>query len=78
MSLASKVTLASATVFALGTIGYVHYKQHSDREELHQGVLNDIERRQMRKTENLYILQKQSDLAKELRKAEDTSSREAT
>ncbi|XP_066150896.1 protein PET117 homolog, mitochondrial [Euwallacea fornicatus] len=70
MSLASKITLASATAFALGIISYVHYKQVSDREKLHQGVLNDIERRQRRKAENIYVLQKQKDLEKEFRKAE--------
>ncbi|CAG9767578.1 unnamed protein product [Ceutorhynchus assimilis] len=71
MSLASKITLGSAVVFALGIIGHVHYKQYSDREQLHQGVLNDIERRQRRKTENVLNLQKQLELAKELQIAED-------
>lgn len=44
------------------------------RDKLHQGVLNDIERRQRRKAENVYNLQKQSDLAKDLRKAESSSN----
>lgn len=44
------------------------------REQLHQGVLNDIERRQRRKAENLYNLQKQIDLTKELKKSQYDSS----
>lgn len=44
------------------------------RDKLHQGVLNDIERRQRRKAENVYNLQKQLDMAKDLRKAESSSN----
>ncbi|ENN75498.1 uncharacterized protein LOC109539573 isoform X3 [Dendroctonus ponderosae] len=73
MSLASKLTLFGASAFALGIIGHVHYKQYLDRDQLHQGVLNDIERRQRRKAENLYNLQKQLDLAKDLRVSESQS-----
>ncbi|CAH1118954.1 unnamed protein product [Phaedon cochleariae] len=68
MSNQAKVVLASACVFSLGIIGYVHYKQHLDRNQLHSGVLKDIERRQRRKAENLFVLQQQIDLAKELKK----------
>ncbi|KAL1498110.1 hypothetical protein ABEB36_008964 [Hypothenemus hampei] len=70
MSLTSKVALGGSIVFACGMIYYVHYKQYSDRQQLHQGVIRDIERRQRRKTENLLNLQKQIDLAKELRMQE--------
>lgn len=35
---------------------------------MHSGVVRDLEARQKRKTENLYILQKQIDLTKELKK----------
>jgi hypothetical protein len=41
------------------------------RQQLHQGVLTDMERRQRRKQENLYVLQQQIDLAKEIRKEEE-------
>ncbi|XP_018568649.1 protein PET117 homolog, mitochondrial [Anoplophora glabripennis] len=68
MSLQSKVVLGAACMFSIGIIGYVHYKQHIDRELLHVGVLKDVERRQRRKAENLYILQKQIDFTKELKK----------
>jgi len=78
MSLVSKVTLVSATAFSVGIISYVHFKQYSDRELLHRGVLDDIERRQRRKTENLYNLQKQIDLTRDLNVAEERSSGEKT
>ncbi|KAJ8918635.1 hypothetical protein NQ315_013141 [Exocentrus adspersus] len=68
MSFLSKVVLATACTFSIGIVGYVHYKQHLDRQLLHVGVLKDIERRQRRKTENLYLLQKQIDFTKELKK----------
>ncbi|XP_030768111.1 uncharacterized protein LOC115891710 [Sitophilus oryzae] len=74
MSLASKITLTGSVAFAVGIVSYVHYKQYSDREQLHQGVLNDIERRQRRKAENLYNLQKQIDLTKQLKKSQYDSS----
>ncbi|KAJ8964570.1 hypothetical protein NQ314_004874 [Rhamnusium bicolor] len=67
MSLQSKVVLIAACSFSLGIIGYVHYKQHLDREQLHAGVLKDIERREIRKVENLFTLQRQIDLSKELK-----------
>ncbi|EFA09804.1 cytochrome c oxidase assembly factor-like [Tribolium castaneum] len=73
MSLQAKLVLGGACVFSLGIIGYVHFKQYLDRQQLHQGVLTDMERRQRRKQENLYVLQKQIDLAKEIRKSENTS-----
>ncbi|KAJ8940671.1 hypothetical protein NQ318_017720 [Aromia moschata] len=68
MSFLSKVVFASACTLSIGIIGYVHYKQYLDREQLHEGVLRDVERRQKRKAENLYSLQQQIDLTKELKK----------
>lgn len=73
MSFASKVVLGSSCVFALGIISYVHFKQILDREQLHQGVLKDVERRQRRKVENLYVLEKQQDLRKQLQKEQDNA-----
>ncbi|XP_059478548.1 protein PET117 homolog, mitochondrial [Neocloeon triangulifer] len=71
MSIAAKATLALSIAISGGIVFYVHYKQNMDRELLHEGVLRDIERQQRRKTENLYVLQKQIDLTKELRKTSD-------
>jgi hypothetical protein len=41
------------------------------RKRLHDGVIRDIQRQQRRKTENLYLLQQQIELTKQLRKSED-------
>ncbi|PSN52360.1 hypothetical protein C0J52_06717 [Blattella germanica] len=70
MSYTSKIVLMSATATSIGIIGYVHYKQQMDREKLHEGVIKDVERQQRRKTENLYFLQQQIDLTKQLKKHE--------
>lgn len=68
MSLTSKAVFSMACATTVGTIFYVHYKQHTDREKLHEGVLKDIERQQMKKQENIYNLQLQNDLTKQLRR----------
>ncbi|KAL6422792.1 protein PET117 homolog, mitochondrial [Cataglyphis hispanica] len=68
MSTASKVTFGLCCTASVGIIGYVHYKQAYDREQLHLGVIRDIERRERRKAENVYVLQQQAELAKELRR----------
>ncbi|KAF2905048.1 hypothetical protein ILUMI_01131 [Ignelater luminosus] len=70
MSLASKVTLTAACATSLSIIGYVHFKQQLDRDKLHEGVIKDVERQQRRKAENLYNLQQQIELTKELKKAQ--------
>ncbi|XP_055858347.1 protein PET117 homolog, mitochondrial [Episyrphus balteatus] len=67
MSTTSKLTLLAACGISTGIIGYVHFKQTSDREKLHEGVLRDVERQQRRKLENTYVLQKQIDLTKQLK-----------
>ncbi|XP_068226236.1 protein PET117 homolog, mitochondrial [Palaemon carinicauda] len=67
MSLASKITFGVSCAISAGIVTYVHVKQNIDRDKLHEGVIRDIERQQRRKTENIYQLQKQSDLTKHLR-----------
>ncbi|KAK7084061.1 hypothetical protein SK128_009225 [Halocaridina rubra] len=66
MSLASKVTLGGACLLTAGVVTYVHRKQNIDKQKLHEGVIKDIERQQRRKTENIYLLQKQADLTRQL------------
>ncbi|XP_063851062.1 uncharacterized protein LOC135094679 isoform X2 [Scylla paramamosain] len=75
MSLASKVTLGAACCVTAAIVGYVHLKQSIDREKLHEGVIRDVERQQRRKAENVYLLQQQSDLTKQLR--QEQQQREA-
>nr|CAH0111878.1 unnamed protein product [Daphnia galeata] len=68
MSLIAKLTLGSSIILSAGIVYYVHYKQNLDRTSLHEGVLRDIERQKRRRAENLYMLQQQIDLSKELKK----------
>ncbi|KAK2588358.1 hypothetical protein KPH14_004373 [Odynerus spinipes] len=69
MSTAAKLTFATCCVVSISIIAYVHYKQHYDREQLHLGVVRDIERQQRRKIENVYNLQQQLELTKQLQKS---------
>ncbi|XP_075153362.1 protein PET117 homolog, mitochondrial [Haematobia irritans] len=77
MSLSSKLTLAASFVVSGAIIGYVHFKQTSDREKLHEGVVRDVERQQRRKMENTYVLQKQIDLTKQLKQLQHSQEGEA-
>ncbi|KAH7937877.1 hypothetical protein HPB49_017156 [Dermacentor silvarum] len=71
MSTMAKVCLAGSVAVSLGIVFYVHYKQEVDRLQLHEGVIKDLERQRMRQIENLTILQKQKDLAKQLSESGD-------
>ncbi|XP_022189396.2 protein PET117 homolog, mitochondrial [Nilaparvata lugens] len=71
MSLASKLTFGLSCLASAGIVGYVHFKQTMDKERLHRGVIRDIETQRKRKIENVYALQKQSDLEKMMRDRED-------
>nr|CAH7758469.1 unnamed protein product [Callosobruchus chinensis] len=73
MSLQAKICLGAACVFSASIIGYVHFRQHRDREAMHEGVIKDILTRQRKKAENLYTLQQQIDLTKQLKKQNDDS-----
>ncbi|XP_076544181.1 cytochrome c oxidase assembly factor-like [Osmia lignaria lignaria] len=71
MSLASKVTFALCCATSIGIAGYVHYKQEYDRKQLHLGVERDIERQERRKVQNLYMLEQQRHLTKQLRQVQE-------
>ena len=45
------------------------------RDRLHDGVIRDVQRQQRRKTENMYLLQQQIDLTRQLKKIEDEQLR---
>ena len=45
------------------------------RDRLHDGVIRDVQRQQRRKTENMYLLQQQIELTKQLKKSEDEQLR---
>ncbi|CAH4017883.1 unnamed protein product [Pieris brassicae] len=66
-STASKLVLGVSCIISTGIVAYVHVKQQIDRERMHDGVIRDTERQQRRKIENLYILEKQKELTKQLK-----------
>uniref|UniRef100_A0A1Q3FGR5 Protein pet117 log mitochondrial n=1 Tax=Culex tarsalis TaxID=7177 RepID=A0A1Q3FGR5_CULTA len=74
MSATSKVVFLGACAVSVGTIGYVHFRQISDRAKLHEGVIRDIQRQQQRKIENIYNLQQQNELTRQLK--QELESRE--
>lgn len=49
MSLASKLTLAGTSLFAVSTILFVHYAQNAEKAAMHQGVIRDLEQQRLRK-----------------------------
>lgn len=71
MSLASKATFAASLTVSVGIIVYIHYKQHSDREQLRGGVLRDLELQQMKKTQNIYMLEQQKHLTSQYETQDD-------
>jgi len=63
-SLGSKLFLAASIAITGGIVYMVHKSQVDDRAKLHQGIVKDLERQQMKKIENLKRLQDQQDLEK--------------
>ncbi|KAI1006782.1 hypothetical protein K3495_g1434 [Podosphaera aphanis] len=49
MSLASKLTLAGTSLFAISTIIFVHYAQSAEKSAMHQGVIRDLEQQRLKK-----------------------------
>ncbi|XP_063707679.1 protein PET117 homolog, mitochondrial [Culicoides brevitarsis] len=74
MSTASRYTLYGSLGVSLGIIAYVCGKQQYDRHVLREGVWRDVERQQ-RKTENIYLLQQQIDLTKQLKAQQEKSGK---
>lgn len=71
MSVTAKVTFGTCVMISVGIVAYVHYRQQEDRQKMHEGVIRDIERQHMRKTQNIILLQKQKDLTKRLKEEEE-------
>ncbi|KAK3316924.1 hypothetical protein B0H66DRAFT_535159 [Apodospora peruviana] len=53
MSRASKLTLLGTTLFAAGTVVFVHYQQKSEKEAMHQGVIRDMEQQRLKRERQL-------------------------
>lgn len=49
MSRASKLTLAGTSLFAVGTVFFVHFQQQSEKAAMHAGVVRDMEQQRLKK-----------------------------
>ncbi|KAK3998167.1 hypothetical protein QBC44DRAFT_653 [Cladorrhinum sp. PSN332] len=49
MSRASKLTLMGTSLFALGTVYFVHWQQKTEQDAMHQGVIRDIEQQRIKR-----------------------------
>ncbi|XP_076287649.1 cytochrome c oxidase assembly factor-like isoform X1 [Lasioglossum baleicum] len=70
MSIAAKVTFGICCLSSIGIATYVHYRQEYDRKQLHLGVVRDNELQERRRIQNLYYLEQQNELTKQLRLTE--------
>jgi len=76
MSLASKVALGGSLVFTICTVSYVNWSQYNQRATLREGVIKDIQRQALKKTQNIKALQDQIELTKVLEAQRDKELRE--
>jgi len=53
MSRAAKLTLTGTSLFAIGTIVFVHYAQQAEKAAMHQGVVRDMEQQRVKKGRQL-------------------------
>ncbi|KAN0112878.1 hypothetical protein V8E51_005829 [Hyaloscypha variabilis] len=53
MSRAAKLTLAGTSLFAIGTIAFVHHAQQAEKAAMHQGVVRDVEQQRLKKERQL-------------------------
>ncbi|XP_021953767.1 protein PET117 homolog, mitochondrial-like [Folsomia candida] len=74
MSKLAKTVFGTSCVITAGTIGYVHLRQHLDRQNLHEGITKDLERQE----KNVFPLEATSHSVadvKQIRNSNSSSSR---
>lgn len=71
MSTTSKVVLGTSCFVSLGIVFGVHYKQQTDKEKMHQGVLRDQAIQEMKRRQNMVLLDQQTALEQMLRDQQD-------
>ncbi|MCJ1362357.1 hypothetical protein MMC16_001460 [Acarospora aff. strigata] len=72
MSRASKVTLTTTSLMAVGIIVFVHYAQQSEKAAMHAGVVRDIEQQRVKK-ERQADFELQRAMEQEYRKVQSVS-----
>ncbi|KJZ77405.1 hypothetical protein HIM_03129 [Hirsutella minnesotensis 3608] len=53
MSRASKLTLGATSLFAVGTIVFVHFQQKAEQAAMHEGVVRDMEQQRVKRERQL-------------------------
>ncbi|KAF2450720.1 hypothetical protein P171DRAFT_427036 [Karstenula rhodostoma CBS 690.94] len=72
MSRASKLTLATTSLGAIGIVVFVHYSQRAEKEAMHAGVIRDYEQQRL-KRERQADFEMQRALEEEYRKVQTVS-----
>ncbi|XP_034233938.1 protein PET117 homolog, mitochondrial [Thrips palmi] len=67
MSTTSKVVLGASCFVSFGIVLGVHYKQQMDKEKMHQGVVRDQAIQEMKRRQNVVLLDQQTVLTQMLR-----------
>jgi len=70
MSRAAKLTLAGTSLFAVGTVFFVHFQQQSEKAAMHKGVIRDMEQQRVKKERQLDF-EMQKALEEEYRKVQN-------
>ncbi|KAK5170938.1 uncharacterized protein LTR77_004082 [Saxophila tyrrhenica] len=77
MSTKAKVTLATTTLAAIGTVVFVHYQQKADQAAMHLGVIRDMEQQRV-KRERQADFEMQRQMEDEYRKVQKVSDGQGT
>ncbi|KAK3201885.1 hypothetical protein GRF29_164g969284 [Pseudopithomyces chartarum] len=72
MSRASKLTLATTSLGAIGIVIFVHYSQRAEKAAMHAGVIRDYEQQRL-KRERQADFEMQRALEEEYRKVQTVS-----
>ncbi|KAL5409872.1 hypothetical protein PMIN06_009806 [Paraphaeosphaeria minitans] len=72
MSRASKLTLATTSLGAIGIVVFVHYSQRAEKAAMHAGVIRDYEQQRI-KRERQADFEMQRALEEEYRKVQTVS-----
>ncbi|KAB5539322.1 cytochrome c oxidase assembly protein [Coniochaeta sp. 2T2.1] len=60
MSRASRLTLLGTSLFAAGTVFFVHFQQQAEKSAMHEGVVRDMEQQRIKRERQLdFDLQRQ-------------------
>ncbi|KAH8902357.1 cytochrome c oxidase assembly protein [Coniochaeta sp. PMI_546] len=53
MSRASRLTLLGTSLFAAGTVFFVHFQQQAEKAAMHEGVVRDLEQQRIKRERQL-------------------------